>query len=84
MVGGYRSRRSSDLAAWHEQIAWVPQRPTIFRGTVAENIRLGARDASDDEVHAAARLAGAHQFALALPLGYADDGRRRRPFALGG
>ena len=32
-----------DAAAWRAQIAWVPQRPTLFRGTVAENIRLGDR-----------------------------------------
>ena len=30
-----------DAAAWRAQLAWVPQRPTLFRGTVAENIRLG-------------------------------------------
>jgi ATP-binding cassette, subfamily C, bacterial CydD len=70
---------SCNLAAWHEQLAWVPQRPTIFRGTVAENIRLGAGDASADEVCAAARLAGAHAFVSALPLGYetvvGDGGR---------
>ena len=32
---------SCDAAAWRAQIAWVPQRPTLFRGTVADNIRLG-------------------------------------------
>ncbi len=30
-----------DPAAWRAQIAWVPQHPTLFRGTVADNIRLG-------------------------------------------
>ena len=78
MVGG-AALAIIDLSAWHEQIAWVPQRPTIFRGTVAENIRLGAREAPDDDVRAAAELAGAHEFALALPLGYetvvGDGGR---------
>ena len=78
MVGG-TALAMIDLAAWHEQIAWVPQRPTIFRGTVAENIRLGAKSAADEAVCAAALLAGAHQFALALPLGYetvvGDGGR---------
>jgi ABC-type multidrug transport system fused ATPase/permease subunit len=57
----------------------VPQQPTIFRGTVAENIRLGARAAPDDEVRAAARLSGAHEFVSALPMGYetvvGDGGR---------
>ena len=35
------STSPTDLAAWRRSIAWVPQRPTIFRGTVADNIRLG-------------------------------------------
>ena len=34
-----------DAEAWRRQLAWVPQRPTIFRGTVADNIRLGDADA---------------------------------------
>jgi ABC-type multidrug transport system fused ATPase/permease subunit len=78
MVGG-TALAISDLSAWHEQLAWVPQRPTIFRGTVAENIRLGAREAPDDAIVAAALLAGAHEFVLGLPRGYetvvGDGGR---------
>jgi thiol reductant ABC exporter CydD subunit len=70
---------SSNLDAWHEQLAWVPQRPTLFRGTVADNIRLGARDASDDDVRRAAMLAGADELVNRLPLGYetvvGDGGR---------
>jgi thiol reductant ABC exporter CydD subunit len=65
--------------AWREQLAWVPQRPTIFRGTVSENIRLGEPRASDERVHAAAEHAGADAFVRALPDGYAtvvgDGGR---------
>lgn len=59
-----------DPDAWRAQVAWVPQRATILRGTVAENIRLGAPDASDDDVRAAARAAGADAFIAALPGGY--------------
>jgi thiol reductant ABC exporter CydD subunit len=59
-----------DPGAWRAQVAWVPQRATILRGTVAENIRLGARDATDAEVRAAAAAAGADGFIAALPGGY--------------
>jgi thiol reductant ABC exporter CydD subunit len=67
------------IDAWRRQLAWVPQRPTIFRGTVAANIRLGHAHASDDRVRAAAALAGAEAFVGALPDGYdtviGDGGR---------
>jgi ABC-type multidrug transport system fused ATPase/permease subunit len=68
-----------DPAAWREQIAWVPQRPTLFRGTVADNIRLGRPSADDHEMRRAAALAGADAFVLDLPDGYetvvGDGGR---------
>ena len=59
---------SCDLASWRRQVAWVPQAPTIFRGTVAHNIRLGAPTADDDQVRTAVRLAGA-EFVHELPDG---------------
>jgi thiol reductant ABC exporter CydD subunit len=59
-----------DPAAWRRRIAYVPQRPTLFHGTVADNIRLGDPGADDDAVHLAAELAGAHEFVSALPQGY--------------
>jgi ATP-binding cassette subfamily C protein CydD len=68
-----------DPRAWRAQIAWVPQRPTLFRGTVAHNIRLGDVDAVEERVKAAAALAGADAFIRALPAGYdtvvGDGGR---------
>jgi thiol reductant ABC exporter CydD subunit len=68
-----------DPAAWRRQVAWVPQRPTLLRGTVADNIRLGNAAASDAAVREAAALAGADGFVLDLPEGYAtvvgDGGR---------
>jgi ATP-binding cassette subfamily C protein CydD len=64
---------------WRRLIAWVPQRPTIFRGTVADNIRLGHERAGDRSIHDAAVLAGADRFIAALPSGYetlvGDGGR---------
>ena len=80
-----------DAAAWRSQIAWVPQQPTLFRGTVADNIRLGDPGAGDERVREAARLAGADGFVDGLPDGYAtvvgDGGRpvsagQRRRIAL--
>jgi ATP-binding cassette, subfamily C, bacterial CydD len=68
-VGGVDLARL-DLDAWRRQLAWVPQRPTIFHGTVADNIRLARAGASDEDVRAAARLAGADGFVRALPQGY--------------
>ncbi|TDD70609.1 thiol reductant ABC exporter subunit CydD [Actinomadura darangshiensis] len=58
------------LDAWRAQIAWVPQRPHLFTGSVAANIRLGRPSASDAEVRAAAEAANALPFVEALPSGF--------------
>ncbi len=58
-----------DVAAWRTRLAWVPQSPTIFSGTVADNVRLGLPDRSDESVRAALRAAGAESFVEALPEG---------------
>ena len=59
-----------DVAAWRRQIAWVPQHPYLFDGTVASNIALGRPDASEADVAQAATLAGAAEFIGALPQDY--------------
>jgi ATP-binding cassette, subfamily C, bacterial CydD len=70
---------AADHAAWRRSVAWVPQRPMLFHGSVADNIRLGEPFADDQSVVAAARLAGADDFVRGLPDGYAtvvgDGGR---------
>ncbi|MGW6703314.1 thiol reductant ABC exporter subunit CydD [Streptomyces sp. NPDC054956] len=68
LIGG------ADLAGlsaeqWRERIAWVPQRPHLFAGTIAENVRLARPGATDAEVGAALEDAGAGEFVRALPLG---------------
>ncbi|MER7662172.1 MULTISPECIES: thiol reductant ABC exporter subunit CydD [unclassified Streptomyces] len=69
-IGGVDLR---ELAAdrWREKIAWVPQRPHLFAGTIAENVRLARPDADDAAVTAALRDAGAYDFVSALPEGAA-------------
>ena len=62
--------RSLDLDNWRARVAWVPQNPTIFSGTIADNIKLGRPDASDDQVEAAARVAAIHDVITTLPQGY--------------
>jgi thiol reductant ABC exporter CydD subunit len=67
------------LDAWRRLVAWVPQHPTLFRASVADNIRLGDPEASPDAVRAAAVLAGADEFISGLPDGYdtvVGDGKR--------
>jgi ATP-binding cassette subfamily C protein CydD len=61
---------SLPIAAWRARLAWVPQRPTLFHGSVAANIRLARPTATSDEVIWAARQAQAHDFVQALPHAY--------------
>jgi ATP-binding cassette, subfamily C, bacterial CydD len=81
-VGGV-DLAACDVDAWRRLVAWVPQRPTLLRATVADNIRLGAPQASTGAVRAAAALAGADAFVSALPAGYdtlvGDGGRPLSP-----
>ncbi|MEU9086861.1 thiol reductant ABC exporter subunit CydD [Streptomyces sp. NPDC048357] len=56
-------------AHWRRQVAWVPQRPHLFAGTIAENVRLARAGASDSEVAEALKDAGAWEFVTALPRG---------------
>jgi ATP-binding cassette, subfamily C, bacterial CydD len=59
-----------DLAAWRAQISWVPQRPHLFAGTVADNIALGQPAAARAAIEHAAALAGAAEFIEELPAGF--------------
>ena len=82
-VGGIDLARF-DLDAWRRELAWVPQRPTIFHGTVSDNIRLARAEARDEEIRTAARLAGADGFVRALPDGYDTVvGEAGRPLSAG-
>ncbi len=65
---------SADLAnldpdAWRSRLAWVPQRPHLFAVSIAENVRLGRGEASDEEVRAAIAAAGLADVVAKLPQG---------------
>lgn len=62
--------REMRLAALRRNVGLVPQDTFLFNGTIRENLRLGDRRASDEEVFAAARAANAHDFIMELPKGY--------------
>jgi ATP-binding cassette, subfamily C, bacterial CydD len=58
-----------DPREWFERVAWLPQKPTLFHGTVRENIRLGRLGATDEEIRQAATLACVEEFLPRLPAG---------------
>jgi ATP-binding cassette subfamily B protein len=65
-----RDIREFTLASLRAQVSVVPQDTLLFATTVRDNIAYGAEEVSDTEIEAAARLANAHDFIAALPLGY--------------
>jgi subfamily B ATP-binding cassette protein MsbA len=68
-LAGYDLRRYR-LSTLRRAVAVVPQDPTLFSGSVRDNIRYAKPDASDAEIVRAAQLANAHGFIAALPQGY--------------
>ena len=71
-IGG-RDYADLSLHAIQSRIGVVLQTPHLFSGTIRENIRYGRLDATDEEIEESARLAGAHDFIVALEKGY-DEG----------
>jgi ATP-binding cassette subfamily B protein len=61
--------RTFDLNSYHRQLGIVPQSPFLFAGTVADNIRYGKPDATDEEVAAAASGVGGGDWLASLPQG---------------
>lgn len=62
--------RDLTLASLGREIAMVLQEPYLFSGTLLENIRYNKLTATEDDVIAAAKAVGAHEFIMELPLGY--------------
>jgi ABC-type multidrug transport system fused ATPase/permease subunit len=69
-----RELRDTDL---RRAAVMVTQENFLFTGSVADNIKFGRPDASDEDVEQAARAIGAHEFIAALPEGYATDVKKR-------
>lgn len=68
-VGG-EDVRKYDLETLRKSVAVVLQKNTLFSGTIAENLRWGNPDATDEEIESAAKLAQAHEFIIQRPDGY--------------
>jgi ATP-binding cassette subfamily C protein CydD len=72
------------LEQWRSLVAFVSQRPYIFYGSAEENIRMARPTATQEEVIAAAEMAGAHEFLTQLPQGYATQlGERGTRLSMG-
>ncbi len=71
-----------DPSAWRAMVAWVPQSPWLFAGTVADNVRLGAPDADGEAVDVALAAVGLDDVPADLVLGELgrglSSGQRRR------
>ena len=65
--------RNRSLHWLQSNLGMVLQNAHVFSGSILENIRYGRLDATDDEVFAAAKLAGAHDFVIELASGYATE-----------
>ena len=59
--------------AIQSRIGMVLQTPHLFSGTIRANLRYGKLDATDEEIEAAAKLAGAHDFIVTLEKGYDEE-----------
>ena len=77
LVGGVDVRRAEPEALW-SQLGLVRQKPFLFAGTVASNLRLGREEATDDELWEALELAQARDFVTEM------DGGLQAPIAQGG
>jgi thiol reductant ABC exporter CydD subunit len=60
-----------DAQAWRARVAWVPQQPHLFHGTLRDNVLLARPGASDEDLRRAASLAHVDEFVARLPLGWA-------------
>ncbi len=63
----------TSLKSLRQQMAWVPQDTGLFATTIKENLLYGRPDATDEQIEAAARATGAHEFITAMPKGYETD-----------
>jgi len=67
-VGGV-DLREIPIRAWRQEIAWVPQRPYLVRGTIADNLRLGDAGADEEALARAVECSGLSGLVERLPHG---------------
>src|SRR3954447_12967787 len=79
-----RDLRELSLSDLRRNVGAVLQETLVFDGTIAENIRWGRPDATDEEIEQAARAADVHRFAIELPDGYATRVGQRGRLLSGG
>lgn len=75
---------NTSVEDWQSRTAWVPQRPVMTMGSIAETLRLAKPNATDAELHAAAQQADALEFIEALPQGFATSVGERGACLSGG
>ncbi|GAB3835250.1 thiol reductant ABC exporter subunit CydD [Kribbella italica] len=82
VVAGGSAMDEFDAGLWRQQFGWVPQRPGLRVGSIADNVRLGRPSATDAEVREALDTAGAASLELETPVGeqgqLLSGGQRRR------
>ena len=64
-----RPSTTEAVPVWREHFSWLPQRPHLFNATLAENLRLGAPAASDEELHRVLDAVGLGDLLANLPAG---------------
>lgn len=72
LVGGVNVK-DYKMHALREEVSMVLQKNVLFSGTIAENLRWGDRNATDEELEEACKVADAHNFISAFPDGYQTD-----------
>ncbi|MFC3153205.1 ABC transporter ATP-binding protein [Litoribrevibacter euphylliae] len=68
-VGGY-DIKTITLDSWRKKVSWVPQKPYLFSGTIAENIALAKPDACDSEIEFVAEMASIKSEVERMPDGF--------------
>ena len=69
MAFDQRPSSAQDVATWRGHFSWLPQRPHLFNASLAENLRLGAPDASDEDLHRVLEAVGLSDLLENLPAG---------------
>lgn len=72
LVGG-RNAKDYSLYELRESVSMVLQKNMLFSGTIRDNLRWGNKDATDEQIEHACRLACAHDFVMSFPDGYDTD-----------